>query len=900
MTIRNYATRMSCFSLISAIETDLRDIIFKQFHITQSLELPQDVEKNAKERYREHNKLDYNGQENLRQLLDFIDFYDLSKIINKVAKNQTEFSADDIAFITTGLERLSQCRNRVCHSRPLEPSDFSDLLDYTNELKIKGREVNWRNISTAINNLDNPAFALGLTIPEFWKSSKRYIYNNLPIPEFDDIGFIGRDKDRTSICRLIESNTRVISIVGEGGIGKTALAQRCLYDILEICEDKNKEPPLFDIILWISLKTNRLTAAGVEQIHGAISSGTGLFRNLSSSLGGSETDSKSALKEIHDYMNDFKVLLCIDNLETISSNEVRDFLANIPQSSKVLITTRVGLGEIEYRYKLDKLDDNPSVQLMRSMSKLLNVGTIYKKNNASLIELCKKLFNNPLLIKWYVLSAAAGKNLAEITNHQGSNFKDALKFCFENLYDCLSDLEVDVISIIACWRKPISAVELRFVLSDTNDVAIEEALNQLHNSSMLESATDQSDSRIYSLTGVAAEYITSLKPATKKIFELVKQKKRELQSTIAQQTVHYNRYNYNLSSIYWSNRDEKICAIYLRQALTESRLGHIEKAAAHINIAKSMMPEFSECYRVNSFILRDSPFQAQSELELAIELNPNSSLTRYAYAQFALKEEDFYTAYEQIDEALKIDPEEVALKTCKAWICTLLGKYDIASKAYEEILPKLADRPKKFRLSTIDQASTCYLRWAEQKTKDGEFEIVKNCLNRLREIQSTGISAGDYDDQTIIKLCKLLPAGENYYTKTRDPSISINSLQTIDQTADFLSAPCLTRLKFELEKYSEHASPENKLKAQQILGRLNGPDSKFGTRIYGTVIRVVGSERGVSYGFIRGDDEVEYFFHRSYLRPHALLDGDNQNIHVSFAPGRSTKGLCAFDIEKTQ
>lgn len=278
MTIRNFATRMSCFSLISAIETDLRNFIFNELPDNGLEILPDDVVANAKQRYFDHRKEVYSKEGTLSELLEFLDFYDLSKIINKLKKVQEQFSESDIVYICQRLELLTKCRNRVCHSRPLESNDFNDLLDFTFELSKRGGSFLWKNISEARKNLDNPSFALSLEIPNFWKESKKSISHNLPLPEFDDTGFMGRDKDRKSINKLLTSNTKVISIVGEGGVGKTALAQRCLYDILEICEDENIEEPIFEIIVWVTLKANRLTVKGVEQIRNALDTGAGLFR----------------------------------------------------------------------------------------------------------------------------------------------------------------------------------------------------------------------------------------------------------------------------------------------------------------------------------------------------------------------------------------------------------------------------------------------------------------------------------------------------------------------------------------------------------------------------------------------------------------------------------------------
>ncbi|MCL0132677.1 AAA family ATPase, partial [Klebsiella pneumoniae] len=95
-----------------------------------------------------------------------------------------------------------------------------------------------------------------------------------------------------------------------------------------------------------------------------------------------------------------------------------------------------------------------------------------------------------------------------------------------------------------------------------------------------------------------------------------------------------------------------------------------------------------------------------------------SVISRYAYAQFLIYEDEFERANEQIDEALKIDCEDIALKTCKAWLLTLMGDYKPASSLYEELIPLQTSRHRKFRISTYDQASSCYRRMTEVFLRD--------------------------------------------------------------------------------------------------------------------------------------------------------------------------------------
>lgn len=65
----------------------------------------------------------------------------------------------------------------------------------------------------------------------------------------------------------------------------------------------------------------------------------------------------------------------------------------------------------------------------------------------------------------------------------------------------------------------------------------------------------------------------------------------------------------------------------------------------------------------------------------------------------------------------------------------------------------------------------------------------------------------------------------------------------------------------------------------------------------GSVIRII-ADKG--YGFIRGEDKLEYFFHRSGVK-HGLWDTMQVNDRVSFeAVPNSPRGHRAEDVEVVQ
>lgn len=73
-------------------------------------------------------------------------------------------------------------------------------------------------------------------------------------------------------------------------------------------------------------KTNRLTQAGAISIKDAITNSSDMFKIIHDNFANSsDMTIDDVLKEILEYMDTFKILLCIDNLETISSASVRNF-----------------------------------------------------------------------------------------------------------------------------------------------------------------------------------------------------------------------------------------------------------------------------------------------------------------------------------------------------------------------------------------------------------------------------------------------------------------------------------------------------------------------------------------------------------------------------------------------
>ena len=178
---------------------------------------------------------------------------------------------------------------------------------------------------------------------------------NLPPSDYaSDGGFVGRRDDLARIEKLLTGDLhRVITVSGAGGVGKSALAHRLCERFLS-----RRDLP-FDAIVWVSAKEEQLSDTGIEPLEPSLRSYEDVLTAVLDTYGWASSDGTLETKE-HEVeiiltAGRKGVLLVVDNLETIRDAQVREFLKDCPPPSKVLITSRIGLGEVERRVSIKEL-----------------------------------------------------------------------------------------------------------------------------------------------------------------------------------------------------------------------------------------------------------------------------------------------------------------------------------------------------------------------------------------------------------------------------------------------------------------------------------------------------------------------------------------------------------------
>jgi LuxR family transcriptional regulator, glucitol operon activator len=627
-------------------------------------------------------------------------------------------------------------------------------------------------------------------------------------------------------------------------------------------------------------------------------------------LAADDRDLNSLLEDIGEYLTEYRILLAIDNLETLSPDTVRPLLTRVGVGSKVVITSRMRLGEIELPYALTPLDSATSIALARSHAKTLNLQSIFSAKDQVLKQFCQRLYFNPLLIKWFVSSVAGGADPKNLVSHESASFQSAVTYCFENLFNRLTELERHLCQILAAARRPLLQVELYYLTQhlEREDFDVEWALRTLHQSSMLRrefTKGGDSTSIEYALSEIAGEYISRKAPPSAQLFDMVQRQLKKLRQTVEAQSVELNSYKYSIFTVHANSREEKIAGVYLSRALQALRGRKYDEARSAVSEAKRLLPGNAEAYRIGGLVESQSGegYAALVEFDQAVELEPKSSIIRFTYAQTLLRLEDWEKALAELNSALKVDLEDDTLLTAKALALTRLGLYREASEIYEATLTRLDLRSRKWRVSTKDQAAECYRRWAEQDWRMSDRgECAKHLTQSIKILEET-LSRDEYDFQLLQRFERVVDASMEF----------IATLKALDEAHRLVAVLAHVQDKWKsqplrlghLDGFQKLCKQDEQLtqaidalglKGSEYQNNLEQEASCDGSsEVYRGHIETL--VRGTWYGFIASDNSGQrWFFHRNAMKKRETWSMAEVGQKVAFRVGHNSEGPCAVDV----
>jgi predicted ATPase/class 3 adenylate cyclase len=224
--------------------------------------------------------------------------------------------------------------------------------------------------------------------------------NNLPL---QPTPLVGREKEISEVCNLLRSGeTRLLTLTGPGGTGKTRLALQAAADLLEDFPDGT---------FFVQLAT--LTDADL------------FISAVAETLGVRETGEQALDDSLKNYLSERRMLLVLDNFEQVleAAPTVTELLTVAPEL-KVLTTSRAPLGlygehefpvppltlpDLERQPPLERLTQYEAVGLFVERARAIKPEfEVTNESAPAVAEICVRLDGLPLAIE---LAAARIKML---------------------------------------------------------------------------------------------------------------------------------------------------------------------------------------------------------------------------------------------------------------------------------------------------------------------------------------------------------------------------------------------------------------------------------------------------------------------------------------------------------
>ena len=792
--------RAKCYLILQGLERSLSDNLVRCHNLEAPGFLNSTEQERAINRLREDMGDSGWGLEDVKtgDLLGYLDLGDLVQLLNRHKSAARNVRPADVEAATRRIEEsgVLGIRKRVMHPvRPLDTEDLPTLMSMPEQLIRDASSLTWDPLHEGARLAESPDGVFGVSFPSFWVDEPA-IHHNLPSPEFDDTGFIGRRAERNQLKTLLDSDHSVITVVGAGGVGKTALALRVCHDILEDLGSR------IDRIVWVSLKTQTLTPDGIRTISDVVDTVDTLVDRLLSAINiTTEINGTPDWERVLDRMGDTRTLLVIDNLETLGSR-IRDLAVNIPRESKLLLTSRVGLGEIELRYDMPDLSEQDAILLMRHLGVAYNYRSIRAATPKVLRRYCQRLHYNPLLIKWFVQAVGKGARPEDI--FANDDLGQALRFCWQNVFDRLPQLPVEIISTLQAARRSLSRAQLQ-ELVEAGHIEFVQAMQELHRSNIVERVIDQEGGEVYQIGPLVFDYLSRYHPPDDRVVTKTRSKLRQWQIEQDRSAVEQNTYRYNRLLISIESNDQQIAAPYLRNALGLAYAKDWDAAHDSLERARELVPDWSEVYRVRAQILADQG-RPISEIEQAFDESlacKATDINRFHYATFLMRTGEFSRALDQIENASTIlGADEVSLRSVKGQVLMRSGQIPEALEDLEFVWnSKDARVPRKVKRIQGTQFAEAIRRrveqllnlgnWAEAQdearkgirlvnevaeTQGWDHKLIEVGADLIYEITSRSDHSGETRSEVLDAISRL-ESDSNYKI---DPRISKKSLDLLE------------------------------------------------------------------------------------------------------------------------
>ncbi|MCQ4574123.1 MAG: NB-ARC domain-containing protein [Candidatus Brocadiales bacterium] len=746
--------------------------------------------------------------EEIGDLLAETDFPDLKEIVcykDMYRKHfpNTGFSAKEFSNV---MDELYGLRCKIAHVRGYFTSlDLDKLLENTRKIaRYLGSEKT--AFANFVRDIEEHPEKVVIRIPPGFTIDYLCnigIPNNVPTPDYEyEGGFIGREEDIKKVMQLLEGSLhRVITISGAGGVGKTALALRVIYSLVQQPVHK------FDGIIWMSAKEESLSYLGIEDIEPTIKNYEQLLDTIFCVMGFGEP-SDSVEKKGEDIQAIFDmhncILVVIDNLETITDERTINFVLDPHPKTKVLITSRKGLGQVERRYELRQLKEKEAIHLFRQISKDKGLGSLTRLDDKTIRAYVNKVCCYPLAIKWVIGHVAMGKDISSIIDAVGETTSEISRFCFDHIYGELSYSSKKILCALSSFDEPPQAGVLKYVTNieqrDFEDGIQELILVSLIVPEPYKGEQNQILTR-YVLLSLTRRYIRKQIDRDSSLKREIEEKLQEVQATVEEAERAKKQYRFSLSNLGAISEEEKVAAMIVQTAFQKYQAGRYADAVDDYKRALGIAPGFASLYR-NWGVMESQEghsVEADRLMKKAAQLNPNDPQIWLTWGNMKRKGDRIKEALSYYEKAYKLSPDDYVILNALGQAKCRLGEHSEADKLFGRALKKETTGSAR-RHEIINRTSMAenLKRWSEELKKDRKHtEAEKKLKESLQQIEAA-VKLDDSDYRSLDMRREIL-IELGYFYKVNNTNLALQYFKQaiVNKPSTYKEKKCTVMASFQ-------------------------------------------------------------------------------------------------------
>ncbi|MDG6078428.1 hypothetical protein E3U23_04385 [Erythrobacter litoralis] len=576
---------------------------------------------------------------------DLVYGLDLGQKYDILLRNAVSLKDDYVNYLKSlkpNIGKALPVRNAIMHGRPLTIDEYS--LGFSFAQDLLRRPGFWPILSKSYSEYNqNPEKVWSKSVSLLDDPTEFGVLHNLPIPDYEDTGFLKRPDLERELKQRILGRYPVITVQGDGGNGKTALTLQTVWNLVE-SDDHD-----FDLVLWYSAKTSSLTAKGVQEIESSYVDSLSIVREIATYGDDKQEPFESLLK----VLTENKILLIIDNLETVTGPHIERLVKNVPGDSKLVLTSRVPVSG-DLPISVGEFSESEGLRYLRSLVKAHGLKNFEIKSNADLRGIARRLGCKPLLLKWFALGVKSGASPERIL----ADPKDAVQFCLENVMNRLSVNSKAVMDVLASVSDGLSPSVIG-AIQGSSPQAIEDGLAELSRYTLVDVQDLPNSERVFRLRPFVRTYVIRIIRPNRDTLSSYFKKYNRIKARFEQSRARQKFDKYTASNLIVRTHGESVASEKIRHLTKKLLQGDLSGVEEGISQLKISDPGYFEIYRFEAFAAftwSDIP-RSIDAYEAALEYGESQPQLHFFFAGMLARSDDSDRAAEEFAKALELDPE---------------------------------------------------------------------------------------------------------------------------------------------------------------------------------------------------------------------------------------------------